>query len=377
MSDERKFATIQTITSIEPIEKYDRVELATVSGWSCIVKKGDFSVGDKCVYFEPDSLLYPHKIWDSFLEKRKYRIRTLKMCGTISQGLILPISIIPILNPDMKYFKVDDFDLTAGLNVKHYETEKEPVVIKKKRGKIMTFLMRNRMFRWVVLQLIGSKKKGNFPSHIMSKTDEKNIQSIPSIIRRNEGEFFYFSEKLEGQCSNYFLTQKKGLINKFLNKKDFYVSSHNVNLPHKMNNNWWNMAIEYDIEKKLYNYWKETGIHIGIQGEIIGPGIQGNIYKLDNLAFYVFNVKNLDTGGYLKLHEKNEFCLKLGLLLVPIFRVHILFDSDTTVKKLLDMSNGKSMINENTDREGFVVRRMDNDKISFKVKSPKYLADNE
>jgi len=370
----RKLASIQKIEEINPIEGYDRVELATVLGWSVIVSKSDnFKVGDLVVYFEPDSQLYPHKIWDDFLSKRKYRIKTLKMCKTISQGLVLPLSIVKELAPKVKIEEEQGFDLTDILKVTHYQKESDPVVSKRKRGWLMTRLMRIPVFRWFFLKFVEKKKSGNFPSHIMKKTDETNIQAIPFVIKNNVGRPFYISEKLEGQCGNYFLTPKKGFLNVIRNEKDFWVCSHNVWLPEKTENNWWKIAEKYDIRNKLFEMWKTTGIHFGIQGEIIGPAIQENIYKLDELQFYIFNVKNLDDDYYLTLEEKREFCEEIGIPLVPILEENVWFETDVKPSDLLEKSNGKSVLNKKTDREGFVIRRMDDDRVSFKVRSPKYL----
>lgn len=88
----RKLASIQTITEIMPIEGKDRIVLATVEGWHVIVQKSEFAVGDKCVFIEIDSVL-PEKPWFEFLRPKKFRIRTMKLGNTISQGLALPLSI--------------------------------------------------------------------------------------------------------------------------------------------------------------------------------------------------------------------------------------------------------------------------------------------
>ena len=55
----RKLATIRVIQSINPIAGKDRVEMATVDGWTCMVSKADgFKPGDKCIFCEPDSRVY-------------------------------------------------------------------------------------------------------------------------------------------------------------------------------------------------------------------------------------------------------------------------------------------------------------------------------
>ena len=93
----RELVYTATITDIQPLEGYDRVELATVNdGWRVIVSKEDnFKPGDICVYFEVDSKVPNTDERFAFLEKRKYKIKTQKMCKTISQGLVMPILTFP------------------------------------------------------------------------------------------------------------------------------------------------------------------------------------------------------------------------------------------------------------------------------------------
>jgi len=378
---ERKLASIQKIVNITPIKGYDRVELATVLGWSCIIGKGEFKIGDLVVYFEPDSLLYPHKVWDNILSKRKWRVRTLKMCKVISQGLIMPLDIIKEIDGTARPHMVEGYDLTNILKVKHYEKYKQELALNndigKQNNKIIKKLMYFKAFRWVYNMLYGSKIKGLYPTSIISKTDETNIQSFPSFIDENMGSVLYISEKLEGQNGNYLYYRKNGFINRLLNKKQFLVCSHNVKLPHKNNSNWWNVSEKFDIENILKKYQKDTGIHVGVQGEIIGPSIQKNIYKLKELDFYFFNVKNLDTGHYFNLKEKREFANATGLKLVPILDDNFKITSDMGVNEILELANGFSVLNKDTLREGLVIRNINNDRKSIKARSPKYLIKNK
>lgn len=90
----RTLASIKTISDILPIESKDRIVLAMVDGWSVIVKKDEFHIGDSCVYVEIDSVL-PEKPEFEFLRSKNFRIKTMKMAGVISQGICFPLSILP------------------------------------------------------------------------------------------------------------------------------------------------------------------------------------------------------------------------------------------------------------------------------------------
>ena len=85
----RKLASIQKVWDIIPIDGADRIELAKVEGWQCVANKGQFQKGDLAVYFEIDSRVPAERECFAFLEKRHYKVKTLKMCKTISQGLLM------------------------------------------------------------------------------------------------------------------------------------------------------------------------------------------------------------------------------------------------------------------------------------------------
>jgi len=86
----RKLASIKTISELIPIEGKDRIELAIVDGWQIIVKKGEYKIGDKTIFVEIDSVL-PEKAEFEFLRSKKFRIKTMKLSGVLSQGICFPL----------------------------------------------------------------------------------------------------------------------------------------------------------------------------------------------------------------------------------------------------------------------------------------------
>ena len=90
----RKLASIQRIVSIEPIQGADKIELAIVLGWQCVVKKDEFKVGDLCVYIEIDSIVPADNPYFEFMKDRKYRVKTIRLRGIYSQGLVCPLNIM-------------------------------------------------------------------------------------------------------------------------------------------------------------------------------------------------------------------------------------------------------------------------------------------
>ena len=372
----RKLASIQVIDTISPIVGADRVEMATLVGmdWQCVVgKKDNLKSGSTVIYFEVDSIL-PEKPEYEFLRSVKFRIKTRKFLGQISQGLILPVTEALKDNP-----AGDDVTDLLGV-IKHdpqAQEESELVVEEKHRSVVMKFLMGITPFRYVYLKL-NTQIKGNWPSHACSQTDEVPIQKCAKILMEHFNEEWYVSEKLEGQSGSFFthFIRVWGFL-----RKEFGVCSRKIWLKTKNNSNYWQMAEKYDLNAILMAQKLPTVL----QGEIVGGKIQGNIYKLGGMDLYLFNI--IVNGTQLSLEQSEEFCKEYGLKYVPIldrsFVPEKVIGSGKTVKEvvdwLLNYSNGKTvMLDKNGKpsdvlREGVVIRLKSNPRISFKVRSPEYL----
>lgn len=122
----RKMATIQTIRDITAIEGADSIVLAHVNGWSSVVKKDEFTIGQKIIFCEIDSWI-PHSL-APFLSKgkepREYlgirgeRLRSVKLRGQLSQGLILPLNII---ERELSFLYDEGEDMSETLGIVKYE----------------------------------------------------------------------------------------------------------------------------------------------------------------------------------------------------------------------------------------------------------------
>jgi RNA ligase (TIGR02306 family) len=334
----RKLASIQVIKEILPIEGADAIELAVVNGWRVVVGKDvGHKAGDHVIYCEIDSFL-PVREEFEFLRKSSYkkmadgtegfRLRTIKLRGQVSQGLIIPISIF------------GDFSWTAyeGLNVTH------------KLG----------ITKWdppMPAELSGIAK-GHFPS-FLRKTDEERIQNLTKEYTDwvDNDLDFYITEKLDGSSATF-----------FLNNNEFGVCSRNLELLETEGNTFWKVARDLNLEEKLKTYNK----NLCIQGELIGEGIQGNPYKIKGQTVRFYNIFDIDTQEYYGLPmflATMEHALKLET--VPIL-TNLTTKLPKTVDEILTFADSKSVLNPAFDREGIVVRSMDM-KISFKVISNTFL----
>lgn len=354
----RQLATIRTIASTRPIQGADRIEVAQVDGWECVVKKGEFEVGQHIVYVEADSVM-PERPEFEFLRDRKFRVRTIKLRGQVSQGLVLPLDILPAGN-----YKLGD-DVTELLGVTKYDpqAQQEALLLTKQpktpTNPVVKFLMR---FKWYRRLFMKPKRKGGFPDWIV-KTDETRIQNLTTLfdIERKKGTLFSVTEKVDGQSATYFLQK----ISR--RKYEFGVCSRNIRLGTPDNSSYWTIARKYDIEnvlKKLIGEYQT----IVLQGEICGDGIQGNKYHISEYDFFAFNLIYPDHKC--TTAEIKETLAPFGIKSVPIVEEGKALPE--TIAELVEYSKGKSVVRKEQKREGVVMRNVQNN-ISFKVINPDFL----
>jgi RNA ligase (TIGR02306 family) len=340
----RKMATIRVIDGIAPIEGADAIETAVVGGWKVVVKKGEFAVGDMAVYLEIDSWV-PTEL-APFLSKGKEprefegikgeRLRTVKLRGQLSQGLLLPVEV-----------DNDQFGAVVHLVKGNYCVEEGMDV-----SELLNIVKWERPMN---AQLAGMAK-GNFPS-LIPKTDQERVQNLVKEIAAAVNLQFEVTEKLEGSSMTCYLID--GV---------FGVCSRNLDLKETADNTFWQVARRDRIEEKM----RATGEgDWSIQGELIGPGIQGNIYKLTQPEFRVFDVYNIQAGDYLKPEYRRALIDRMSLLHVPV----LLVDKDLgvgSVDEILQWADGASKIGVGPLREGIVFKQVDGG-MTFKAISNRYL----
>ena len=365
---ERKLATIRKIKNIEPIPGADKIDLATIDGWKVVVKKDEFCIGDLCVYFEIDSVLPPVDPF-LFMATRKYRVRTIKLRGQISQGLVLPLSYFNNIKTG------EGTDVTKLLNITKYENETLDRDNTQQRNKFVDTMCKftpTRKLFTCYRYLFKPKTKGAWPEWF-SKTDEERVQNMKYLKEDVFGRNLYATEKLDGQSFTAFYKgdERVGLFKKGL----FGVCSRNIwfKRPHDTYNNWCDIARFYRLNETLSSIYKNTGNSLVIQGEIIGPNIQHNRYGLNSHKLYVYNIYHIESDRYYTFAEREQFCWKHNLIPVPIVSDFI---KCTTIDEFLQLADGKSSI-YNVNREGIVIRDKAEDKFSFKAISNKWLLKNE
>lgn len=345
----RKLASIQRIWKIEPIEDADKIELAYVLGWQCVVNKGQFKPMDLAVYFEIDSFL-PIRPEFEFMRSSSYkntdimgegfRLRTMKFRGQISQGLLLPISNFPELSADIEL----GMNVSDLLGIKKWEIEEKATT--------------------------GGTVIGTLPIDV-PHTDETRVQAEPDLIGDFAGLEYYITTKMDGSSHSV-----------SIDEEGFHVTGHNYEYKDDGSSSFYNLVKRDDIERKVRKYYEDNSLHLlTIQGELCAPGIQRNRLKLTKPEWYVFTVR-ID-GNRVNLKKMKEICEILELQMVPVEEIGTDLPSKyPTVESLLERADGEYP--KGGKKEGIVIRPTEpvfNNRISaylsMKVVSNKYLLKNE
>ena len=399
-NQERELAYVVLIDGIEPIPDYDRVEHAIVGGWRVIVQKDQFKVGDPAIYFEIDSRVPANRECFAFLEKRHYKVKTLKMCKTLSQGLLMHANDFGWTNywdEDNKEWCIKDNNeylhystdetrfLTKQLDVTYADDEdnsrKAPSVDKYKKmemrhrklfkNPVIHWLMQYKFGREIMFFFFGKKKdkKNGWPSWV-SKTDEERVQNMPWILE-DSGDWVA-TEKIDGTSTTF--TMRRGKFG----KKNFYVCSRNVcfgeeDKPCYYDTNvYWEMAKKYNIFEVLFKMLEKYPQEewITIQGETYGEGVQKRDYSLTGHDFAAFNLI-FSSKGRVGTIEMLKILAKYGVPCVPVLEACMKINQFENVDAILAYADGNS-VKDGKPREGIVFRSIDGTK-SFKAVSNSFL----
>lgn len=305
-----------------------------------VVKKGEFEAGDEVAYFEIDSWI-PHEVAPSFQKARPpaiyngvagARLKSVKIRGALSQGLVLPVNSVeylemgqPLLGDDIsKYYNVQKWEPKAALS-------------------------------------LAGQQKGLFPAEL-NKTDQERVQNLSEqwfIATEELGTTFEVTEKLDGTSATYYLDADGG----------FHVCSRNFELKEDEGNVYWNIAKKYRIEERM----REIGLQgYAVQGEIIGPQIQGNKYGLKEQEFFVFDIQRAVTFEHVRPSIRTNWVAMMELQHVPVLAAHAVLKGRN---RILEEADGQSMVGVKPKREGVVWKAADGD--SFKAISNAWLLKNE
>jgi RNA ligase (TIGR02306 family) len=345
----RKMATIRKIDFIRDIPGADSIECCTLGGWNVVTRKGEYTAGDLAVYCEIDSWI-PHEI-APFLSKGNFphvynevkgeRLRTVKLRGQLSQGLLLPLHTKEIPNATIPFIIVGD--------VRH------PVY----EGDDVSELLGIVKYEAPIPASLAGEVKGMFPSRI-PKTDQERIQNLSTELEEWKAAELTWevTEKLDGSSMTVYIIDG-----------EVGVCSRNLDLKPNKDNSLWATAYKNEIDVKLI----QSLSNLAIQGELVGNGIQGNIYKMRDQEFYVYDIYDIDAGRYFTPTERVAYCKVWDIKHVPVFKSDFMLTTET-VADLLQKAEGKSVMGDiaGPEREGLVYK-CNEQQVSFKAISNKFL----
>lgn len=345
----RKLASIQRIWNIEPIEGADKIELAHVLGWQCVVNKGQFQPMDIGVYFEIDSFL-PIREEFEFMRSSSYKktdimgegfkLRTMRFRGQISQGLLLPVSQFPEIPASAE---VGD-DVTELLGVRKWEIEERATT--------------------------GGTVIGNLPYDI-PHTDETRVQEDPELISAFAGLEYYISTKMDGSSHSI-----------GIDENGFHVTGHNYEYKDDGSSSFYELVKARNYKESVDAIARKENLRtLTIQGELCAPGIQRNRLRLAKPEWYVFTIR--ENGKRVGLKRMLEICEELGMQHVPIEEIGTDLPAKyPTVEALLERADGDYP--NGGRKEGIVIRPTEpvfcpliSASLSMKVVSNKYLLKND
>lgn len=342
----RKLASVQIIKDLTPIKGADRIECAQILGWKVVVRKGEFSVGNKCVYFEidsllPDNILKKVGLWNEAAEMGKLsgpkgnRLRTVRMRSQFSQGLAVPLS--SVTSPCFETFKEGD-DLTELLGIEKYEEE--------------------------VPDEIKAIAKSMFPV-CLRKTDSYRIQAYPDLIQEMQGVPCYATLKIDGESSTFYHKRDEHLPHELGVCSRRVEFKQDTPVPH------WDMVEKYELELL------RTVGNVALQAEMHGPGINKNRLEIDQVSLAAFDIFDIDNYEFFNYEDLKSVLSSLSIPMVP--RAYIGPFNWSSVDSLVEFASAQKYPNGGL-AEGIVIRPLEekysevlSGRMAFKVISPKYL----
>lgn len=333
---ERVMAWVVKIDDVVKHPDADLLDICQVGGWKVVTRLGEFKKGDLAVYASIDSWI-PSTV-APFLSKGKdprvyqeipgERLKTVRLRGVISQGLLLPLDIIP---GHINHW-VEGDDCSRELGIIKYEPP--------------------------IPAALAGLAKGNFPSWL-SKTDLERLQNLSKDLEQwsYNQMLFEITEKIDGSSMTVYFRDG-----------EFGVCSRNLELKEDDNNAYWRAAKSFNLREKLQTLNK----NIALQMELAGPKIQGNPYKLSDYKIYLFDVFDIDSGEYMSPYDRYLMVSDIDIPHVPIVDSRWEMSMTCTMDDLLNFAEGKSQLWTTTEREGLAFKSLTG-RTTFKVISNSFL----
>ena len=339
-----------------------------------------------------------------FLKSKNFKIKSQKIRGEISQGLLMPVTAfgwatysdedrvigaVDISNEKALLHDVFCFDdesrfLTQRLGVTYADpgdnarkgsapdkykkmSQRYPNVFKKKWAR---WLMKREWGRKLMFFFFGKKrdKKNAWPSYIAAKTDVERVQNMTWVL--NNKQPYVASEKIDGSsCS---IMAERGRFGKI----KYYVCSRNVvfdkeDAPCFYDSNIymevWN---KYNLQSIITAILNDYNLpNVALQMEVYGSGVQKRDYSTNEHKIAVFHI--VSNGKKFPMDQTIEICEKYGLPHVPIIDDNYILPD--TIEELQAYVESAPSLVDGKMKEGIVFYDKATGQQYFKFVSPEYL----
>lgn len=367
-SPTRTLAQVVRVLSIHPIPSSTTLEYASVLGWHCCVKKGEFKVGDLVLYFSVDAILDDNED-TAFLQKK--RLKTKKMCGVYSQGLVAPVIWLS------RYCQINH---TPSSSAADNNTDSNLPSVTVTEGLDVTDVM--KVTQWIPVEerlekgvtdsasSVAEREPERILGVLIPRTSEDRFQQCPDLyLNQLVDRSIVITLKMDGCSATYALYAD-----------DFYICSrnHTLHTDHSTiagYSHYFNMATKYNIEANMRLYGYD---HYAVSGEIIGPKINSNRHKITETQYMVFNIYDISNERYVDWSSMKEICEKLQLQTVPLVFHGILTAEQRNQEWLTQIAESRLYCAATSGKarlvEGIVVKSDDDQsRVSFKIISRPYM----
>lgn len=307
-----KLATIQKIKNIRKHPDADTLSIGNILGWQIIFNhiKDNYQENDLVIYICIDTIVPDHPEFE-FLRKNHFRIKPIKLRHQESAGIVFPLSLLIAFGYNLPV--VEGLDVTDIIKVTKYE---RPM---------------SEELKGIAL--------GHIPGFLII-TDEDNLRTYPDAISELYSRPYYISIKVDGSSGAFFVKDN-----------EFGVCSRRIHLKESETNGFWKIAKKYNIETSIKTEFPD--MNISINGEVYGPGIQGNPTGATELSIGIFNLFNIDKRYYLTYDEITNFCVKYNIPMVKVIEFGTSFGY--TLEELIQLANKQKYSNDKF-AEGIVIR---------------------
>lgn len=359
----RKLVTVRKIDNILPIQNADAIEQLGIDGWNVVAQKGLHTVGDTVVYFEIDSFLpIEDERFSTFMKfgintfegKQGHRVKTKRLRGVYSQGIVIPVSEFPeIVEPQA------DTDYAELIGVVKYEKQE--------------------------VTGYSGDAKGTFP-WFLRKSDQDRIQNVYGRLQQYSDSEFVGTLKMDGSSITVFAVDKTKYVpdSEDVVGVDIAIGycsrNQQLKMPDTELDGWleqsgkfYQGAYNSNLFIKAAELCAATGKSLAIQGELVGAGIQGNFEKFEKYQVFAYNIFDVDAGEFVDYKTFLEYAKMVDLQIVPeVYPAQNILEK--SVADIVQMADGKGLLANY--REGVVWKQL-NGNVQFKAISNKYLEKEE